>query len=206
MAHTLFPSSHDDNEMIRGLVPVTFKLNRPPAPRRVGDGPATTTILSGQHDDYIWLEYRRAQGLSPESVQEAVTQTLNSTLLEMRNNEAPQEMALEGLEFRVVIVRGSGDSGQSESPREVDLSQFTSNIRAKGTNESLGGLGAYVQRRFFPQNARLGAWVQWGIAQKDPAKFRFVVYPITSSAAIRPGQDQDAAFPDVEILGRQRGQ
>ncbi|KAK8093509.1 hypothetical protein PG997_000194 [Apiospora hydei] len=79
----------------------------------------------------------------------------------MHNLEVPQEMALRSLGFRVVIARGL-----QEAPREVDLlTQFASGQQQSQQN-----------------NARLGDWVLWGILQRDPAKFRFVVHPITEPA------------------------
>ncbi|KAK7920073.1 hypothetical protein PG985_008095 [Apiospora marii] len=147
--------SHTNNGsiIIRGLVPVTFRMDR--MTRRPGH---FQVVVPAQYDDYVWLEFRRSDGLAPEAVLQAVADTLTSVLQDMRNLEVPQEMALKHLGLRVVIVRGL-----QEDPREVDLMATF----AAATSTTTSG------------NARLADWVQWGILQNDPAKFRFVVSPIT---------------------------
>lgn len=171
---SLYTHPHDRRLIIRGLVPVTFQLDL--ATRR--SNPFQPT--GDRYDDYVWLEYFHSDGLAPEAVQQAIADLLTSILQDMHNLEVPQEMALKSLGFRVRIVRSL-----QESPHEVDL--MTTFDTA--TNKSMStGAATHLQQQQqqhhqqqiqVQNNARLADWVQWGILQKDPAKFRFVVYPIT---------------------------
>ncbi|KAK7949244.1 uncharacterized protein PG986_010130 [Apiospora aurea] len=125
-----------ENDLIRGLVPVSFQLDES-ARRRL---PGPYALAADRYDDYVWLEYRRRDGLAPAAVLAAVVDTLTSVLQNMHNLEVPQEMALRSLGFRVVIARGL-----QEAPREVDLlTQFASSGRqqqSQQNNARLGGLG-----------------------------------------------------------------
>ncbi|KAK8040048.1 hypothetical protein PG993_008459 [Apiospora rasikravindrae] len=142
-------------DIIRGLVPVSFHLDE--ATPRLGPYP----LARDRYDDYVWLEFRRADGLGPDQLVQTIIDTLTSVLQDMHNLEVPQELALKSSGFRVVIARGL-----HEQPREMDLGiHFRS--------------AAGSQQQQQAQNARLADWVWWGIKQRDPAKFRFVVYPIT---------------------------
>lgn len=172
-------SFQDDRSIVSGLVPVSFQLDQAARP---GQGPSQQRTEGRCYDDYVWLEYRRADGLAPGAVLQAIADLLTSVLQDMRSLEVPQEMALQHLGFRVVVERG----GLHQAPRAVDLmTQFVTHPAAVA---GPGGAGQQqqqvpMQRKALRQtrrnNARLADWVQWGILQKDPAKFRFVVHPIT---------------------------
>ncbi|KAK8106985.1 uncharacterized protein PG998_008998 [Apiospora kogelbergensis] len=157
---------HTNDDLIRGLVPVTYMLDRP-LPTRWA-----SPLVTGQHDDYVWLEYRRGAGLAPAAVQQAVADTLTSVLQDVHNLEVPQEMALKGLGFRVVLRRDA-----LEAPSEVDLSYFAAATPPLAGTDALPRHCEHQQSH----NARLGAWVHWGILQQDRHKFRFVVYPVTTT-------------------------
>ncbi|KAK7978396.1 hypothetical protein PG996_004444 [Apiospora saccharicola] len=144
----------DERGIVRGLVPVCFEA----------DLAARKYQLKGtQYNDYAWFEYRRADGLAPGTVLQTIADLLTSVLREMHNQEVPQEIALKSLGLRVFIVRGY------EAPREVDL--MTTFSAATNTNTVANPQQQQIQVQ---NNARLGSWVEWGILQKDPAKFRVI--------------------------------
>ncbi|KAK7949243.1 uncharacterized protein PG986_010129 [Apiospora aurea] len=131
--------------IISGLVPTTFLFYQEGADPRMSM-PAT------QHADYVRLAFPKStqegRGLSPLWVEQEMLRSARGLL------RVPGEWREQRLcrLLDIYLVR------ELETPARTDLCRFRGSSRDPDR-----------------ENPRLADWVEWGIAVKDPKKFRFEV-------------------------------
>ncbi|KAK8093510.1 hypothetical protein PG997_000195 [Apiospora hydei] len=137
--------------IIGGLVPTTFLLYQE------GANPRTSTPAT-QHSDYVRLAFPKStqegRGLSPLWVGQEMLLSARGLL---RDLGGVVRVPGEWREQRVQAARHLSGLRARETPARTDLCQFRD---SKDPDR---------------ENPRLADWVEWGIAVKDPKKFRFEV-------------------------------